>query len=76
MRKQKKTYYYQDPDAICSECGEHCGIIPLDNSFDYAGTHCTGGVGGTHYPQDFGEPVGDCCEAEIEGCTPEADEPW
>jgi hypothetical protein len=54
------------PSAVCPECGEECEVKPLDNSFDYAGTHCTGGVGGTHYPMNYGSPVSDCCEAPME----------
>lgn len=57
-----------DSDVIrCPECGEECNVIPLDNAFGYAGTHCTGGLGGTHYPDGYGTPVSECCEAEIEG---------
>ena len=51
---------------ICPECGEQCEVIPLNNAFDYSGTHCTGGRSGTHYPDDYGSPVSDCCEAPIE----------
>jgi hypothetical protein len=53
------------PDPVCSDCGEPCKVIGLDNSFDYAGTHCTHGKGGTHRPEGYGSPVSDCCEAEI-----------
>ena len=51
---------------ICPDCGEKCNVIALDNSFDYAGTHCTHGRSGTHYPDGYGDPVSDCCEAYIE----------
>ena len=51
--------------STCPECGEECKVVPLLNDFDYAGTHCTHGRGGTHYPQDYGLPVSDCCEAYI-----------
>ena len=53
-----------DKTVVCTQCGKPCGIIPLDNSFDYSGTHCTMGLGGTHYPAGYGTPVSDCCEAE------------
>jgi len=54
---------YETPEgAKCPACGEPCKIIPLENSFDYAGTHCTYGQSGTHYPSDYGDPVSDCCE--------------
>ena len=55
-----------DKTVICAQCGEPCGLILLDNSFDYSGTHCTGGKSGTHYPSDYGMPVSDCCESEYE----------
>ena len=51
---------------FCRDCRQPCKVIPLDNSFDYAGTHCTGGRPGTHYPAGYGDPVSDCCEAEVE----------
>ena len=51
--------------GVCTQCGEQCSVIPLDNSFDYAGPYCTGGRGGIHYPLDYGRPVSDCCEAEV-----------
>ena len=54
-----------EDETICPECGEICNIIPLNNSFDYSGTHCTHGRAGTYYPDDYGRPVSDCCEAEI-----------
>jgi hypothetical protein len=59
---------YETPeDFICPECGEtDCKIVPNLNHFDYAGTHCTHGNGGTHYPSDWGYPVTDCCGADID----------
>ena len=50
----------------CPKCGDPCDIVPLRNHFDYAGTHCTHGLDGTHYPDDYGSPVSDCCDAPIE----------
>ena len=62
-----ETFIMEDEDIpICSECGLPCEVIPLDNSFDYSGTHCTHGNGGTHYPPDYGTPVSDCCEQLID----------
>lgn len=52
-------------DQRCPECGEICAVVALDNSFDYAGTHCTYGRPGVHYPPDWGCPVSHCCEAPI-----------
>ena len=67
MRNRKNPPEYVTPDGFrCPECGEPCQIIPLLNDFDYAGTHCTHGLGGTHYPDNWGDPVSDCCEAPIE----------
>lgn len=67
--------YYSTPDGTtCPECGEECEIIPLENSFDYAGTHCTHGVGGVHYPSDYGAPVSSCCEAYIDWATEEEED--
>lgn len=58
-------YVFRSPEDItCSDCGEECRAVPLDNSFAYAGTHCTGGKSGIHKPAGYGEPVSDCCEAE------------
>lgn len=53
-------------EYICPDCGCECEVVPLDNSFDYAGTHCTNGRSGTHYPPGYGSPVSACCEAFIE----------
>lgn len=58
------TYYTPD-DQTCPKCDQPCTIIPLLNEFDYAGTHCTGGREGTHYPFDWGSPVSNCCEFDI-----------
>lgn len=51
---------------ICPECGGKCTVVPLLNDFDYSGTHCTHGRSGTHYPDDYGSPVSDCCDAYID----------
>lgn len=55
-----------EDDNICPECGKPCKVIPLKNDFNYAGTHCTHGIAGTHYPDSYGDPVSDCCESFIE----------
>ena len=46
---------------ICQSCFQRCDIEFKDDSFDYAGTHCTGGVGGTHHQ-----------ESEVSGCCGES----
>lgn len=62
----KKPMYITPDGAVCPACGEPCAIVPLLNDFDYSGTHCTGGRSGTHYPDGWGSPVSDCCEASME----------
>ena len=47
----------------CSCCGEKCELISIDESFDYAGTHCTHGQSGTHVQWSEGS---DCCEADCD----------
>lgn len=49
------------PELICSECGEHCKVI--EETFNYAGTHCTGGKPGTHRTGIY---VSNCCWADCE----------
>ena len=51
--------------TFCACCKEECKPTKLDNSFDYAGTHCTGGRPGTHYPPGYGDLVSDCCEDDV-----------
>ena len=65
MRKRKENPYVTPEGFVCPECNEECEIIPLDNSFSYSGTHCTNGIGGTEYPDDYGSPVTSCCEIEV-----------
>ena len=50
-----------EEDTVCSECGEPCDAV--EETFDYAGTHCTNGKGGTHHT---GHYVSKCCLAELE----------
>ena len=44
----------------CRLCFDECKVV--EESFDYAGTHCTGGRSGTHRT---GNMVSDCCLAEV-----------
>jgi len=44
----------------CAECGEECQEV--EETFDYAGTHCTNGRAGTHHT---GVYVSKCCLAEV-----------
>jgi predicted nucleic acid-binding Zn ribbon protein len=45
----------------CTECGEECKVV--EETFDYAGTHCTHGQAGTHHTGIF---VSECCLAEFD----------
>lgn len=54
-----EAYYYVDGEL---------GYDLQDNSFDYAGTHCTHGQSGTHDP---GDSVSDDWEMRIDGVTDE-----
>jgi hypothetical protein len=53
----------QEDWMICPECGDPCEIIIDNGSFDYAGTHCTHGMAGTHHEPD--RYVSACCEADM-----------
>ena len=48
-----------DQVFICEECGEPCESV--EDTFDYSGTHCTNGNGGTHRT---GEYSSSCCGAD------------
>ena len=52
---------------FCDSCYEPCKVVTYDNSFDYSGTHCTGGQAGTHHQYD---ELSSCCESDYtEGGT-------
>ena len=51
-------------DYTCPDCGKPCQVIAIDDSFDYSGTHVTGGFPGTHNLEIY--YGSDCCEAGIE----------
>ena len=55
-----KTEYLLKDEIICSECG--CKCIPVEETWEYQGTHCNYGRKGTHHS---GHYVSDCCGAEI-----------
>jgi len=44
----------------CDECKEECEIV--EETFDYAGTHCNHGKSGTHHT---GVYVSKCCLADF-----------
>lgn len=45
--------------AVCDDCGEKCELI--EETIDYAGTHCTFGKSGTYHTGNY---VSACCLAE------------
>ena len=45
-----------DIEYVCVDCGKPCGLY--EETFDYSGTHCTGGIAGTHHT---GHYLSDCC---------------
>lgn len=55
----EKHLLTNDDEDICPECGDPCEWVA--ECFDYSGTHCTNGKGGTHYT---GRYLSDCCDAE------------
>ncbi len=63
----KTPIYITPKNQKCPACKELCEIVPLRNEFNYAGTHCTHGLSGIHYPSNWGEPVSDCCQVLITG---------
>lgn len=66
MSKRVLPEYTTEQNFRCPECGELSTIIALDNSTNYAGTHCTHGLSGTHYPANWGKPVCDQCHAFVD----------
>lgn len=66
MSRRAPPEYTTPENFKCPKCGELCKIIPLRNEFDYAGSHATHGLSGTHYPDSWGSPSCDCCSAIIE----------
>lgn len=58
-----------DKIYICLECGEQCQVE--EETFDYAGTHCTGGRSGTFHTGVF---LSRCCSAPVEVDYPQDSE--
>jgi len=50
-----------EPEYTCDNCGYTCTLS--EETFDYPGTHCTHGKGGTHRTGIY---VSDCCLAGYE----------
>ena len=66
-----KVPKYETPkDCFCTQCGERCELIALENEFSYSGTHCNHGKAGKHDPSEWGSPVSDCCEADTDDEPP------
>jgi len=53
-----------EQEYICTFCGKSCNVF--QESFDYAGTHCTNGRGGTQQA----ELRSACCEEEVIAVDP------
>lgn len=45
---------------ICTDCQQPC--TTHEDTFDYAGTHCTHGKAGIHHTGNW---YSDCCDAEV-----------
>jgi hypothetical protein len=64
MNKLRSRIYWEvdlPPTYKCTDCGEECTVS--EETFSYAGTHCTHGKSGVHHT---GEYSSDCCGAEYE----------
>lgn len=48
---------------FCTECKQWCETYREDLSFNYSGTHCTFGMGGTH--RQWGDDKSVCCDADV-----------
>ena len=48
---------------FCNHCKKECEEITYDDSFNYSGTHCTGGLDGTHHES---HKASDCCDYTVE----------
>jgi len=59
--KTGSPYDEFEPKFTCTDCGEPCELV--EETFDYAGTHCTNGKSGTHHT---GVYVSKCCGADYE----------
>jgi hypothetical protein len=49
-------------DSFCDGCKEPCKTKAVDQSFSYAGTHCSHGRDGVHHEIDI---LSDCCEEDF-----------
>jgi hypothetical protein len=56
-----KTSDWYELEHYCTDCEETCEVV--EETFDYAGTHCTFGRSGTYHT---GHYVSECCLAEVE----------
>jgi predicted nucleic acid-binding Zn ribbon protein len=52
---------YPDVKHTCEECKEECDIV--EETFDYAGTHCNHGQSGIHRTGNYSSK---CCDAGYE----------
>ena len=61
MKTREAHPEYSEVEFKCVECGHRCALV--EETFDYAGTHCTHGKSGTHHT---GVYVSSCCLADYE----------
>ena len=61
MKKLYNLEEFEDDRPVCTNCKKKCSTV--EETFDYAGTHCTNGNSGTHHTSHY---VSDCCLEEIE----------
>ena len=70
-----RNNYIKPDNWVCPVCGEQAEIVPLDESFDYSGTHCTFGRSGTYTPPGNGRPVCSANECSVEDVDIDVYEP-
>ena len=61
MQQNIDNYDDSTQEFKCKECGEKCDVS--EETFDYPGTHCTHGQGGTHHTGIY---ISTCCSADYE----------
>lgn len=59
---EKRVLKNKMKEIECPECKHFIQPIPYDDSFSYAGTHCTNGRAGTYKGVDHEKPSCPICE--------------
>ena len=52
---------FEEDRPVCTNCKKKCKRV--EQTFNYAGTHCTNGNSGTYHT---GHYISDCCLEEVE----------